>query len=394
MLTMMLRDLCLSPVKTLLTALSMLIGILAVIAASLVGTIGGTFLTATNAQLSGRAATYAVSLDLPYTLSADDIATLAQQAEQVGGGTMAPVVDLSRGLTIVRADHPGAMIPESVTETVFTTADYRGVFLLPIVSGHWFSPANAEAGLQVVTNQAGEAVFGTTGDAIAITAASTATVTGATVTGVVNDGYPSPRLYINAVSFARLAPQLWNPSSITVYWHPADAGLTADDAASAVSDLAYDVAGGKSSGVQRVDNNGLYADVLAYLRLAFMLCGMLLLFVAALGLVNIGLSDVEQRSRELLIRRALGASRLNMMALVAGSSIILSLIVAGLAIGLSAALVASIPALLPPDSPIPAPAYPTAAAQAALAASVVTALVGSAAPAFKAARLEPAMALR
>ncbi|TPF95139.1 hypothetical protein BG22_03375 [Bifidobacterium sp. UTBIF-78] len=393
---MILRDLRLSPVRTVLTSMSMFIGILAVIAASLVGTVGSTFLSATNAQMSGRASTYMVSVDLKSMdeLSAHSMQTLAESMSQVTGAVVTPVVTLSDGLNITRNVRSGAPIGDSVIDATLTVASYRDIYVLPMVSGRWFSPPTAQAGLELVVNKAGASAFGGTGSPVAITSRQTQTVTAATVTGVVNDGRSDPRVYINTVSFAFFEPQLWAPASLAVYVHPEHDMGDPSAVTSMVNDMVYDALGGKTSGIQRVDNSTSYDEVLRYLQIAFAICGVLLLLVAALGLMNIGLADVEQRSRELLIRRALGASRGNVMMLVAGSSIVLSAIVAVVAVAVSAVLVMAIPAWLPPDSPIPDPAYPYAAALYALGGSMLTALLSSIAPALKASKLEPAMALR
>ena len=57
-------------------------------------------------------------------------------------------------------------------------------------------------------------------------------------------------------------------------------------------------------------------------------------------------------------------------------------------------LVHCIGALLPVDSPVGTPSYPISVAVVAVAVSVLTALLGGLLPALKAAKLEPALALR
>lgn len=106
------------------------------------------------------------------------------------------------------------------------------------------------------------------------------------------------------------------------------------------------------------------------------------------------LSSLEQRTHELLIRRAIGASRTNIVALVLGSQLILSIFVCFAAILISLILVHCIGALLPVDSPVGTPSYPISVAVVAVAVSVLTALLGGLLPALKAAKLEPALALR
>ncbi|NMM93678.1 ABC transporter permease [Bifidobacterium oedipodis] len=395
MFTMIVRDLRLSFAKTVLTALSMLIGIIAVIAASLVGSIGGDFLAATNAQLSGRAATYQLNLTLGDNeiVTAYDMLNMASAMEQVDGYAMAPAV-MQDDLQVISNPKTGDAIPNATADVVLTTAAYNNIYVLPMVSGRWFSQSDAQAGIEIVVNKPGQNMYGTTGDSVAFSADRTQTITKAFITGVVNDGSSTPRMYINAVTFSLFEPQLWDPTSMHVICHPLDSTASTQQISSLVDDVVHDNINGKVTSIQRIDNSDSYADVLQYLQIAFFVCGFLLLFVAALGLINIGLADIEQRSHELLIRRALGASRGNVMVLVAGSSIVLSVCIAALAITISIVLVMVIPLFIPADAPIPNPSYPYQAAQYALAASILTAMLGSIVPAIKAAQLEPAMALR
>ena len=94
-----------------------------------------------------------------------------------------------------------------------------------------------------------------------------------------------------------------------------------------------------------------------------------------MGQINIGLSSLEQRTHELLIRRAIGASRANIVTLVLGTQLIISIFVCI-------------------ASTITAPSYPIFSAVIAVITSVIVALLGGLLPAIKAAKLEPALALR
>ena len=118
------------------------------------------------------------------------------------------------------------------------------------------------------------------------------------------------------------------------------------------------------------------------------------LFVSVLGQINIGLSSLEQRTYELLIRRAIGASRINIVALVLGTQLVISIFVCIVSILLSILIVEGIGIFLPPDTPVASPAYPFFSAVVAVVASVTVALLGGLLPALKAAKLEPALALR
>ena len=62
MLKMILKDLRISPLRSVLTSISMLVGIIAMIASFLVGTLGSGYLVAVNAQIYGWAPTYSFSV--------------------------------------------------------------------------------------------------------------------------------------------------------------------------------------------------------------------------------------------------------------------------------------------------------------------------------------------
>ncbi|URW85974.1 hypothetical protein M5E86_20960 [Blautia wexlerae] len=88
-----------------------------------------------------------------------------------------------------------------------------------------------------------------------------------------------------------------------------------------------DTIGGYWESAGRSDIGDTYDSVLSILQLGLLVTSLLLLFVSVLGQINIGLSSLEQRTHELLIRRAIGASRTNIVALVLGSQLILSIFV-------------------------------------------------------------------
>jgi predicted permease len=121
----------------------------------------------------------------------------------------------------------------------------------------------------------------------------------------------------------------------------------------------------------------------------FTIFGLLALAVATVGLYSVLAFDVAQRTREMGIRAALGASRARLLRAVVGHGAFLG--GAGIAIGLSAAYLAApyIQDLLFETSPRDTAVFVTVAS-ALLAVSVAASLV----PALRATRLDPATALR
>lgn len=222
---------------------------------------------------------------------------------------------------------------------------------------------------------------------------STLSLTPFNIVGVVNDGRDFPTIYADSAAILNFAPAMWQVQNANVYWHPTT-GLTIEQIHSALGDILTDTIGGYWESAGRSDIGDTYDSVLSILQLGLLVTSLLLLFVSVLGQINIGLSSLEQRTHELLIRRAIGASRTNIVALVLGSQLILSIFVCFAAILISLILVHCIGALLPVDSPVGTPSYPISVAVVAVAVSVLTALLGGLLPALKAAKLEPALALR
>lgn len=212
-------------------------------------------------------------------------------------------------------------------------------------------------------------------------------------TGTVNDGKDIPTVYLDAQAVEEFLPNMWQVQNASVYWHLTK-GLTTNQMYSSLDDILQDTIGGHIEYSGRSDIGDAYDSVLSMLQLGLLITSFLLLFVSVLGQINIGLSSLEQRTYELLIRRAIGASRINIVALVLGTQLVISIFVCIVSILLSILIVEGIGIFLPPDTPVASPAYPFFSAVVAVVASVTVALLGGLLPALKAAKLEPALALR
>ncbi|XCB30443.1 ABC transporter permease [Arcanobacterium hippocoleae] len=396
MLKMIIQDLRISPGRAFLTGFSMLIGIIAVIVSVLAGTIGKEYLASTVEQLHGRAPTYSMSISSPNFTDSSALSNLIGALEQHNlHVALAFTPDEEHSYVTNRSlDNPPRREDLSnglSIDTVYTTANYAQVYNLPIVQGHWLTPANQMPRLEIVANKPAAQNFPLRSYAY-ITTKSTVTPTPLEVRGIVNDGLSFPRIYVNVEALATLAPHLWSSTNAVFYWHDTSS-RTNEQRSTLIADLLHDYAPGTTNTISRTDSQD-YEGVLRIISLGFILTSVLLLVVAAIGLINIGLASIEQRAHELLIRRALGATRGSVAMQVIGSSILLAAIVSSVAIALSITIVESIPTFLPADSPSPKPEYPYFAAIAAVGAAIITALIGSIAPAIRAARLQPALALR
>ena len=79
MIRMIAKDLRINPLRTSLTALSMFIGIIALIAGVLVGTLGRDYLEAVNARLGGKSPTYSAIVDVPSSVNIQVVTALQER---------------------------------------------------------------------------------------------------------------------------------------------------------------------------------------------------------------------------------------------------------------------------------------------------------------------------
>ncbi|MFR4145073.1 MAG: ABC transporter permease [Mediterraneibacter gnavus] len=262
-----------------------------------------------------------------------------------------------------------------------------------MTSGRWLeSSSKSGSRLEIVVNKKAQKYFAESSYA-AGNVKNTLALTPFNIVGVVNDGRDLPTVYVDSMAMLYFTPAMWQVQSANIYWH-STTGLTTEQIHSAVNDILADSIGGHVENAGRSDVGNTYDSVLSILQLGLLVTSLLLLFVSVLGQINIGLSSLEQRTHELLIRRAIGASRTNIVTLVLGSQLILSIFVCFAAILISLILVHCIGILLPVDSPVGIPSYPISVAIIAVTVSMLTALCGGLLPALKAAKLEPALALR
>ena len=397
-LNMILKDLRISPLRNILTSISMFVGIIAMISSVLVGTLGKEYLISVNAQMYGWSPTYSFSItgsDFQDTIKMENffgeiyntdhsVAVTFSMLEKV---TVAPVESVSSLQDISASVYKKTVL----VDVVFTTSTYNKIYNLPMSSGDWFDSSETNKTLCMVVNKAAQNYFDTS---YAVgNVESSLSLTPFNVVGTVNDGTDIPTVYLDAHSIELLVPNMWKVKNATVHWH-SEAGITMRQMYSSLHDILEDTIGGNLDIIGKSDIGDTYNSVLSVLQLGLLITSFLLLFVSILGQINIGLSSLEQRTHELLIRRAIGASRANIVTLVLGAQLTISVFVCIVSILISFFLVQGMGVFLPVDSPVAAPEYPILSAVVAVITSVVVALLGGLLPALKAAKLEPALALR
>ena len=397
MLKMILKDLRLSPLRSILTSVSMLVGIIAMLGSVLVGTLGREYLISVNAQVYGWSPTYSFVITESDFHDRNKMEQLFQRFEAIDD-VAAVTFSMGEDIRFAPMKDLTPIPPNDVYQNlmafdlVCTTEAYSQVYNLPMTSGRWLEPSSEGGSLEVVINKEAKNYFNDSPYA-AGNVKSTLSLTPFNIVGVVNDGRDFPTIYADSAAILNFAPAMWQVQNASVYWHLTK-GLTTNQMYSSLDDILQDTIGGHIEYSGRSDIGDAYDSVLSMLQLGLLITSFLLLFVSVLGQINIGLSSLEQRTYELLIRRAIGASRINIVALVLGTQLVISIFVCIVSILLSILIVEGIGIFLPPDTPVASPAYPFFSAVVAVVASVTVALLGGLLPALKAAKLEPALALR
>ena len=389
MISMAWADLRLHPLRNVLTAVSLFVGVMAVVGIVVVGALARDQVLAGAERLSGRGPTFEASLGSRTPLTGGRVAFLLGRlphtpAVAVEARADQPLVVVTPPLS------PDAPVTAEAVEVRLVAGDVRGVYRLPMVSGRWLGADEDNLPYEAVANVPAARRFAA--GRIGLTGPASTDVTSVRLVGVTDDGTQSPALYVKLGPLAMHAPHLVTVADLTTRWHAE--GLEAHDVERRVRDLATDTSVDFSGDVARVDNTEALADVLDALQSAFTAAAALALVVAALGILNVGLGSIRERSHELAVRRAVGAPRLALFGLVIVSALISAVGVAGLAVLLSVAAVATLPWWLDGAASDGWPTYPWEAAAVGVGTAVITSVLGSLAPAIVAARTQPSDALR
>lgn len=287
MLKMIFKDLRISPLRNILTSISMLVGIIAMIGSFLVGTLGKDYLISVNAQMYGWTPTYSYSItdsdfqdsikmeEFFYKIrEIDDCVTITfDMRENI---RFAPIISVS-SLQGAANDIYKKVVPVDV---VLTTTAYNKIYNLPMSSGSWFSYSETEKSLCMVVNKEAESYFNTP-YAVGNTDSSLS-LTPFNVTGTVNDGKDIPTVYLDAQAVEEFLPNMWQVQNASVYWHLTK-GLTTNQMYSSLDDILQDTIGGHIEYSGRSDIGDAYDSVLSMLQLGLLIGILILMDTAILG---------------------------------------------------------------------------------------------------------------
>lgn len=376
------------PLRNVLTAFSLLVGVLAVM---LIQGGGGSVRDAIvrdSVLQSGSATTLQISL----TPQPDQVGALARWKGL-----------LSRATADQEGRTAGMLVTDGVAVRVggatatdmsirMADSDLRELRPFPLVHGAWLPDQPTVAPVVVVNTVAWERLPWSAGDAELVIGVSRQSVR-LRVAGVVYDGGNLPAIYVDMAGSGRWAAVLHDQATASVFLHsPHMSEQALTQRVRNVMNISG--AAAEVSGIQRVDRLDDYADQLATTHRVFLAVAALSLLVGSVGILNIGLATLRERSDELSLRRSFGATSPE----VARIMIIESQIVAvGAAVAAMAIAAAVLPAALQaagPQYPLGPPALPVTAMVTGLFVSCGAALAGALAPAIRAARVPIASIMR
>ncbi len=369
-----------------------MIGVAAVVAISVLGRITSEVFVAASEQLNGRAQTYAVSVrPAEITLAQLDAGLAAISPFLSQGGSFDLRFSASSVTGLVVGSHDDAVQPRKLA-LVTPVAGYPGeVRRLPLLSGSW-PDSNAIYPINVVVNAQGSSRWGGVGTPLLIQLGPNQPPVSARVAAVVADGLASDSVMVGLRSILNV--QTLRGGSLTLELQHASANhadfvWAAQQFASA---FAIEVS---PLDVVRSDQTETLLKQLLIQQRAFFIAAVMSLIVSAIGILNIGLASISERTRELVVRRAIGATRRDIFGQLMFASALIGAIAAAVIAALAVAVIKLVvPALIPPFSAIEAPGVPWEALGYGLMAAMITTLCGAIVPALVASRLDVADALR
>lgn len=281
---------------------------------------------------------------------------------------------------------------------------YKTLFRLRLDAGRWIEPGDVNQRVTpvVVNTVLWRDLLGSTPLNEPVVLTNTGTGQQVRVVGVVRSSqYSSPTIYMNydAWELAKASNKTddsWMEHSLAVWVKPAQAEEARQTLPAAMNSLL----GSKYKAQldpymsMMIEESDSVEDGFAGVKLAIMVIGAIVIFLGALGLLNVAIVTVRQRIREIGIRRAVGASAKRIFFAVFLESVVATF-VAGV-IGVVIAIVVF--RLLPLDAMYielqDTPGFPMNTALVALAISTGIGALAGIIPAVAAVKVKPIDAIR
>lgn len=367
--------------RTFLTCLSLAIAVLALVMVDAASQVAADAVIAEARLTQGLAETW--QLNVPAG-SIDGESSL--RAFEVTNNILQP----EGGSAVLVAQANGQLAGSPVT-VVAVRGNLRSIRPFPITSGRWlaadespnFSPEVVLGGWAVgLTVDSGTAQLTIPGFQRAISAR---------IVGTVDDWAHMATIYVRLDDVL-----LWTDIS-TSGWTTELLGHTSDERAGEAGTVLGYVASitGLAATPDRIDKLGATADTLATTRTIFLLIAAVALLVGILGILNVGLVSLRERVEEIALRRATGATAVQIGISVLEEAVLAAVVSAAVAVVVSWVLVPFVTVSLFANLPmIQEVGFPYQTAVAGILVAAFAGFAGGIIPAVRAARMDIADVMR
>ncbi|HOB29494.1 MAG: ABC transporter permease [Dethiobacteria bacterium] len=371
--------------RSILTALSLFIGVLAIVVIQ-AGAGAAQDAVMSNAILTGGRA-------MTLSLNVSNGRRAFGQADQLLShlnNVLAPV----KATAVMTVDADSTLFPGGSVEMTLVKGDLREIRPFPVRRGEWIG-SGSDIVLPVVINEATSANFGlTTGMTFSISPGHTHEQVNVRVIGVITDGMKEPNAYAPLDLTQSWVKQLAGLVSPKILIH-ADSGTSQAQLTGLIRNeyfRFFDTE--RSPEISRIDQADDFAQTLGTIKLIFSIIAGLSLVVGAMGILNIGLATLRERSDELSLHRSFGATRLQVIAIIVLEGQIVALSAACIAIvfGLFGFPLAA--SFLSQGIEVSLQNFPYEAAVIGVVACCFAAFIGSLVPAIRAGHVPIASIMR
>ncbi len=359
--------------RTVLSIMSVVVGIASITLIVAVGEVGRAAAVAALERQSGRSATVNVGLVVSSSAQLDSYGVASQLSEtaKLNGATASAVASSVGGSVSTHS-------AERPTQIVGTQPDLAIIRRFRIVSGRWIIASDQHRlAPSIVLNKPLAADLGVVlaTDSVLNARMSVGQSVSGVIVGIVDDGQPTSVAYVALPALREWA--LASPTPSLLIWAPPNrVGSILDRMSWVASQLASRIE------PQRTDNPEAVDEFIRLIQAILAGIAALSLVSGGIGIINLGLVTAGQRAQEFAIRRAFGATRATIFAMVCIESA-LTVSVAGVAgIAIAAAGTAALSALASASIGVDdLPPFPLSAALLGALVSIVLALGAGLAPA-------------
>ena len=293
-----------------------------------------------------------------------------------------------RGYPVVRTDD---MFNDVTIQAVDPA--YQVIFRTRMLAGRWVAPSDAQQRLtpvvisEVLWNQLGRAPIDQVPIVLHTTDGAALRVVG------VSKGksrFDMPTMYVHYDAARATLPQMGVPSMLA-WVGPEDADQARTVLPSALASILGD---GWRVTVTGGEHEDIGEEQLGTISRVIMIIGGIIVFLGALGLLNVAIVTVRQRVREIGIRRAVGASAARVFFAVFMESVVATFAAGVIGVGIAIVVVRSLPLETMGIALSDTPAFPVGAAIAGVAISSSIGALCGIIPALAAVRIKPIDAIR